>query len=302
MDEVYKKLEENHFDIFHQVKKVLTREEVLNLFYQYRNAPFFGDIQEHMMTAESIVLLLVNARETIPAEDETEEDIKLESPVVRWKKMLGEKMPEDAKQADSGSLRAVYGVDAIKNGFWGSDDAKSANKERDIFLFPIPERPPEFEFIRNKITMDMILAFLYPPNLEHANSTGRLDLLALYGPVVKYQSVDYSFCKDCTRIAKEQLQISIREKEIADRKKLGLSTTGFNTSNMSANTSGAMGGTKVSMRGHNAQKTVLHVKKLQDAPTRLLKEEDILAISDRLCKKCRDHCENYVHLMSGRGG
>ena len=155
-----------------------------------------------MMTAESIVLLLVNSRDTIPSEEDGEEEIKLESPIVRWKKLLGDKNPEEAKANDAECLRSVFGVDMIKNGFWGSDDAKSANKERDIFLFPIPEKPPEFEFIKTKVTMDMILAFMFPPNLEHANSTGRLDLFALYGPVVKYQSVDHSFWKECTPIAK----------------------------------------------------------------------------------------------------
>ena len=75
MEQMYQKLEENHFDIFHQEKKILTKEEVLNLFYKYRNAPFYPDIQEHMMTSESIVLLLVNKVDTIPAEEEGEEDL-----------------------------------------------------------------------------------------------------------------------------------------------------------------------------------------------------------------------------------
>ena len=44
------------------------------------------------------------------------------------------------------------------------------------------------------------------------------------------------------------------------------------------------------------------VKKLQDAPTRLLKEVDIIEIQDRLCPSCRAHCEGFVHLTSGRGG
>lgn len=138
----------------------------------------------------------------------------------------------------------------IKNGFWGSDDAKAANKERDIFLFPIPEKPPEFEFVKTKITMDMILSFLFPPNLEHANSTGRLDLFALYGPIVKYHSVDYCFCNNCTRIAKDQLNIALRTKEDLERKKLGLSGTMTSASN----TTGASAGntSKVSMRGPNA--------------------------------------------------
>jgi len=45
----------------------LTREEVLNLFYKHRNASYFQEIEEHLMTAESIVLLLVNAVDSIPA-------------------------------------------------------------------------------------------------------------------------------------------------------------------------------------------------------------------------------------------
>ena len=64
----------------------------------------------------------------------------------------------------------------------------------------------------------------------------------------------------------------MQEKEALERKKMGM--TG--TLSAGGNTSGVSGGSKVSMRG--AQKTVLTVKKLQDAPTRLLKEVDIIAI------------------------
>ena len=203
MNSVYDKLRENHFEVFHEVKKILTREEILNLFYKHRNAPFYADIEEHLMAAESVVLLLVNACESVPAATEGEEDIKLASPVERWKKLLGNKSPEEAKFENAKSLRALFGQNDIKNGFYGSDDPIAANKERDIFLFPIPERPPVFEFVRTKVKMDMILSFCFPPNLEHANSTGRLDLFAMYGPIVKYHSVDYCFCKTCIRIAKD---------------------------------------------------------------------------------------------------
>ena len=79
--------------------------------------------------------------------------------------------------------------------------------------------------------------------------------------------------------------------------------SGFGSSTMSggANTSG-ISGTKVSMRGPNASKTVLTVKKLQDAPQRLLKETDIIAIQDQLTDEVRNHIEGFVYLMSGRGG
>jgi nucleoside diphosphate kinase len=95
------------------------------------------------MTAESIVLLLINKVDKV-YDEVKEEDVKLESPIIRWKKLIGDKDPAEAKIKDPKSLRALYGIDLIKNAFYGSDDPKTANKERDVFLFPIPERPPEF--------------------------------------------------------------------------------------------------------------------------------------------------------------
>jgi hypothetical protein len=50
------------------------------------------------------------------------------------------------------------------------------------------------------------------------------------------------------------------------------------------------------------QKLPLQVRKLQDAPTRLLKETDVEQIFNELCDKCRKHCESFVHLPCGRGG
>ena len=136
-------LDQNNFEVFHQRRKILTREEILNLFYPYRNATFFADINEHLQTAESIVMVLINKVETVYDESK-EEEVKLESPIIRWKNLIGDKDPAEAKAKDPKSLRALYGADLIRNGFHGSDDPKSANKERDVFLFPIPERPPEF--------------------------------------------------------------------------------------------------------------------------------------------------------------
>jgi len=44
------------------------------------------------------VLLLTNRVESITSEEDDEE-IKLESPVIRWKQLLGDKNPEEAKNA-----------------------------------------------------------------------------------------------------------------------------------------------------------------------------------------------------------
>ena len=37
----------------------MTKEEVLNIFYNHRNAHYFANIVEHMMTSESVVMLLI---------------------------------------------------------------------------------------------------------------------------------------------------------------------------------------------------------------------------------------------------
>jgi hypothetical protein len=52
-----------------------------------------------MMTAESIVLLLINKVDKV-WDEEKQEDVKLESPIIRWKKLIGNKDTEVAKTED----------------------------------------------------------------------------------------------------------------------------------------------------------------------------------------------------------
>jgi hypothetical protein len=60
---------------------------------------------------------------------------------------------------------------------------------------------------------------------------------------------------------------------------------------------GSLGGTgqRSTMRTVGT-KTINQVRKLQDAPNRLLKETDILAIQDRLSAESRHHVDNFVNL------
>ena len=134
--------------------------------------------------------------------------------------------------------------------------------------------------------MDTILKFLFPPNLEHSNSTGRLDLFALYGPIVCYHSVDACFCKTCIKTAKLQLDEAIREKQALERKRLGMTMADMDPSKSISKTS---------------IKTQAG-KKMAPGPQRLLKEPDVNAIYDQLCEKCKAHCDGFVHLTCGREG
>ena len=177
-----------------------------------------------------------------------------------------------------------------RNGFHGSDDPRSANKERDIFKFSIPEKIPEFKYERYKVTMEHLLKFCFPPNLEHWNVTGRLDLFALYGPTVNYCSVDGWFWHKCIKLAKDWLRESIAAEEAKERKDKGAGTiidpTGISTSG------------SLSITKQNTKTT----KMMKAAPRRLLREEDLDLVREDLCQKCRDHVNSFIHLTCGREG
>lgn len=51
------------------------------------------------MTAESIVLLLINKVDFV-WDEQAQEEVKLDSPIVRWKKLLGNKDPAEAKSEE----------------------------------------------------------------------------------------------------------------------------------------------------------------------------------------------------------
>lgn len=136
--------------------------------------------------------------------------------------MIGPSNPEVAKRDKPDSLRAVYGISYIKNEFHGSDDPISANRERDIFKFPIPQKIPVFTYDVYKIKLEMLFKFLYPPNIEHPRVNARLDVFGLYGPIVNHHSVDTCFCKNCMKFAKEYVLEQKQKKYIKEMTKMGI--------------------------------------------------------------------------------
>jgi len=176
------------------------------------------------MSADSTIMILIN-RVDSKFDPSKNEDVKLEDPITWLKKLLGNKTPGDAKTENPNSLRGLFGIDIIKNGFYASDNPKAANKERDIFKFPIPEKVPDFNYERYKVTLEDLFKFVFPSNLEHSNSTGRLDIFALYGPTVAYHSVDKSFCMSCTKIAKKWLNARNELESMEETKRMGVSQT-----------------------------------------------------------------------------
>lgn len=126
-------------------------------------------------------------------------------------------MQTRSQKEDAQSLRAKFGKSLIKNELHGSDTPAEANKERDIFKFPIPQKIPEFHFDKMKLSIDSIFKFIFPPNLEHVNVNERLDIFALYGPILNYHSVDKCLCVQCSRLGKEVLDLQHKELIILEK-------------------------------------------------------------------------------------
>lgn len=52
-----------------------------------------------MLTAESVILLLINKVDKI-FDPEREVEVKLESPIRRWKELIGDKHPDSASSQE----------------------------------------------------------------------------------------------------------------------------------------------------------------------------------------------------------
>lgn len=193
VDKVLGVIETAGLSVYDRVTRVLDKEDVLNLFAKFKKRDFFSSLQEYLMSGPVEILLLTC----------TEGD-----PIAKWKQIIGPSDPVEAKQKANGSLRALYGTTRIKNELHGSDDFRSASRERDIFDMAVPVREPPFVYDDYKVSLETLMKFLFPPHLEHPDVTGRLDIFAVYGPVVNSHSVDLGcFCSTCNRIARDKLAV-----------------------------------------------------------------------------------------------
>jgi hypothetical protein len=95
--------------------------------------------------------------------------VKDGDPIQALKTLCGNLDPKVAKVEAPNSLRAKYGEDLVKNAVFCSENAFEANKERDIFGFPIPQKIPEFKFDKYLVSKELLWKFLHPAHLEHSD-------------------------------------------------------------------------------------------------------------------------------------
>jgi len=101
----------------------LTEQECENLYYKEKSHPEFKKLIVYNSYGPSVLMLLT---------------VKEGDPVLKLKTLCGNTDPKLAKLENPGSLRAKFGEDFVKNCVFCSENPFEANKERDIFGFPIP--------------------------------------------------------------------------------------------------------------------------------------------------------------------
>jgi nucleoside-diphosphate kinase len=102
------------------IQRELTKQEAENLYYKHRDSEYFRKLVTYAVSGDSVVLLLSS---------------KEGDPISKFKELCGDKDPKLAKE---NTLRRIYGMDIVKNEIYSSDDQTGANKDRDIFKFPLP--------------------------------------------------------------------------------------------------------------------------------------------------------------------
>ena len=207
--EIISRIEEEGFEIRFVLQRTLTDQETQNLYYLHEGKEYFKELIVTNSTGHSLVMLLSH---------------ESGEPVIKLKELMGNKDPEIAKTKNPESLRAKYGESLIENAISSSDDTLGANKDRDIFKFPIPQKIPEFKFDKQLISKGMILKFLHPANIEHSDWNGRLDLLGLYGPVLNYHSVDTCLCVPCGELGNDWINKHKAELIESEKERLGMNT------------------------------------------------------------------------------
>jgi len=87
-----------------------------------------------------------------------------QSPVIRWKNLIGNKDP--LIKTNPETLRTIYGTDIIRNEFWGSDTVSDAFRELSIFHFPIP--------VKVKIRLYIFIIYSHPISPTIRTKSNRL--------------------------------------------------------------------------------------------------------------------------------
>tara|TARA_B100000989_G_scaffold83496_1_gene59832 strand:+ start:87 stop:503 length:417 start_codon:yes stop_codon:yes gene_type:complete len=111
---INKIIEDNGLRIIAQKRIILSKVKAQDFYLIHKDKPFFNDLIEYMISEPVIVQVL-----------------KAENAVVKYREVMGSTNPKDAI---SGSIRNLYGLNIQENSVHGSDSNENAQREIKYFF------------------------------------------------------------------------------------------------------------------------------------------------------------------------
>ena len=111
---INKVIEDNGLRIIAQKRITLSKDKAQDFYFIHKEKPFFNDLIEYMTSEPVIVQVL-----------------KGENAVFKYREVMGSTNPKDAI---SGSIRNLYGLNIQENSVHGSDSNENAQKEIKYFF------------------------------------------------------------------------------------------------------------------------------------------------------------------------
>ena len=111
---INKVIEDNGLRIIAQKRITLSKDKAQDFYFIHKEKPFFNDLIEYMTSEPVIVQVL-----------------KAENAVLKYREVMGSTNPKDAI---SGSIRKLYGLNIQENSVHGSDSNENAQKEIKYFF------------------------------------------------------------------------------------------------------------------------------------------------------------------------
>lgn len=108
------RFEQENFVIVATKMLRLTREQAEGFYAEHQGKPFFDPLIEYMISAPIVVSILAR-----------------ENAVKTYRTLIGATNPE---QAEAGTLRKIFALNARENSVHGSDSIESANREIAYFF------------------------------------------------------------------------------------------------------------------------------------------------------------------------
>ena len=111
---INKVIEDNGLRIIAQKRITLSKDKAQDFYFIHKEKPFFNDLIDYMTSEPVIVQVL-----------------KAENAVLKYREVMGSTNPKDAI---SGSIRNLYGLNIQENSVHGSDSNENAQKEIKYFF------------------------------------------------------------------------------------------------------------------------------------------------------------------------